>query len=41
MPKLKIEAELSEDAYQAAWERGAQLDLETVVQEILEDFEDL
>ena len=34
-----LQSELGEEAYNAAWERGKQLDLDTVVQELLDEFE--
>ena len=33
-----LEADLGSDAYHATWERGATLDLETVIAELLEEF---
>jgi predicted ATPase/DNA-binding CsgD family transcriptional regulator len=36
--RADLEAELGSEVYQAAWERGKQLDLETVVQELLTEF---
>jgi hypothetical protein len=35
--RADLRAELGEDAYNAAWERGATLDLETMIQELLAD----
>jgi predicted ATPase/DNA-binding CsgD family transcriptional regulator len=37
--RADLRADLGDDAYHAAWERGRQLDLETVVQELLADYE--
>ncbi len=36
----KLKTELGEAAYNAAWERGKSLDLDTVIQELLAEFED-
>jgi predicted ATPase len=36
--RIDIKVELGEEAYSAAWERGKSLDLETVVQELLQEF---
>jgi predicted ATPase/DNA-binding CsgD family transcriptional regulator len=36
--RADLKADLGEEAYNAAWERGKQLDLETVVKELLEEF---
>ena len=33
-----LETDLGEEAYNTAWERGKQLDLETVVQKLLDEF---
>ena len=32
-----VQAELGKEAYNAAWERGKSLDLETVVKELLDE----
>ena len=36
----ELQAELGAHAYNAAWQRGRQLDLDTVVQQLLDEFED-
>ena len=36
--RADLKSELGEEAYNAAWERGKSLDLETVVKELLEEF---
>lgn len=38
--KSELKSELGEEAYQIAWERGKTLDLQTVVQELIEEFSD-
>lgn len=36
--RIRLEAELDQATYQAAWERGKSLDLKTVVHELSEEF---